>query len=336
MRGFTSNFWWIAFRTTVACGMALATARSGYGAVETEGAGQPLTNQLPVFQLRAATNIDGAGVFLDQVAIFDNELPHLRLCDAPAFGKPLVLKRSQIIDLARSAGFDQPLTNAVGPEAIRVSRRSRTLDEKEAIQLLTAVLQKEFVKDQGELELRLARPWATAIVPDEDFTFNIVEIPTSGVAQMFIVRFEVQTAYGEHIGSWQAPLQAKIWRDVWVAASFQKRGACLHGADLTRERRDMLVCREPLADLSSDQSLEFSESLQPGAPILARVVRPRTVVHRGQSIAAMVQDGALMITLKVEALEDGAAGQVIRVRNPISRRDLRGKVLDEQNVLVSL
>jgi flagellar basal body P-ring formation protein FlgA len=98
----------------------------------------------------------------------------------------------------------------------------------------------------------------------------------------------------------------------------------------------MLVCREPLADLSSDQSLEFSESLQPGAPILARVVRPRTVVHRGQSIAAMVQDGALMITLKVEALEDGAAGQVIRVRNPISRRDLRGKVLDEQNVLVSL
>jgi flagella basal body P-ring formation protein FlgA len=44
----------------------------------------------------------------------------------------------------------------------------------------------------------------------------------------------------------------------------------------------------------------------------------------------------LMITLKVEALEDGAAGQVIRVRNPISRRDLRGKVLDEQNVLVSL
>ena len=43
-----------------------------------------------------------------------------------------------------------------------------------------------------------------------------------------------------------------------------------------------------------------------------------------------------MIQLKVEALEDGAAGQVIRVRNPLSRRDLHAKVLDEQNVIVAL
>ena len=50
----------------------------------------------------------------------------------------------------------------------------------------------------------------------------------------------------------------------------------------------------------------------------------------------MLQDGALLITLKVEALEDGAPGQLIRVRNPLSRRDLRGKVVDHQSILVSL
>ena len=59
-------------------------------------------------------------------------------------------------------------------------------------------------------------------------------------------------------------------------------------------------------------------------------------MHRGQSVDATVQDGVLLITLKVEALEDGAAGQIIRVRNPLTRRDLHGKVLDEQNILVCL
>jgi flagella basal body P-ring formation protein FlgA len=40
--------------------------------------------------------------------------------------------------------------------------------------------------------------------------------------------------------------------------------------------------------------------------------------------------------MKVEVLEDGAPGQIIRARNPISRRDVSGKVLNEQTILVTL
>ena len=49
-----------------------------------------------------------------------------------------------------------------------------------------------------------------------------------------------------------------------------------------------------------------------------------------------MQDGALSITLKVEVLEDGVSGQIVRVRNVQSRRDIRGKVLNEKTILVSL
>jgi len=142
---------------------------------------------------------------------------------------------------------------------------------------------------------------------------------------------------GEHLGPWQAPLQAKVWRDVWTVRSAVKRGELVRAADLVLERRDMLVCREPMADVPTDEgALEFGESLAAGTPLWARSVRPRAIIHRGQSLAAVLQDGALMIQLKVEALEDGAAGQVIRVRNPLSRRDLHGKVVDERNVIVAL
>ena len=40
--------------------------------------------------------------------------------------------------------------------------------------------------------------------------------------------------------------------------------------------------------------------------------------------------------MKVEVLEDGAPGQLIRVRNADSRHDIRGKVLDQQTILVAL
>ena len=288
-------------------------------------------------QLRSDVRVDGQGVFLNQVLQTGVAMPALRLCDSPVFGKSLLLKRAEILELARAAGLDKPLTNWAGPEFARITRRARPLAEKELLQQLTSVLQKEYVKEEGALELRLSQPWTTKEIPDEPLALKVLDLPTAGVAPCFIVRFEFETAGGEHIGSWQAPLLAKVWREIWVAGSVLKRGDLLRHADLHRERRDMLFCREPLAQFApDDSSLEFCECVQAGSPIFARYVRPRAIVHRGQSVMAMVRDGPLMITLKVEALEDGAVGQIIRVRNPLSRRDLHGKVLDEENILVSL
>jgi flagella basal body P-ring formation protein FlgA len=59
-------------------------------------------------------------------------------------------------------------------------------------------------------------------------------------------------------------------------------------------------------------------------------------VHRGQTIEARFQSGALAISMRVEVLEEGAPGQVVRVRNVRSQKEFRGKVQDENTILVSL
>ncbi len=162
-------------------------------------------------------------------------------------------------------------------------------------------------------------------------------MPALGVTPYFIARFELQTAAGEPLGPYQAVVQAHVWREIWVARANLKRGMLLRDTELARERRDILLARDTLADFErGNLDLEIAESVSSGAPILARDLRPRTVIHRGQRILALLEDGPLAITLKVEALEDGSAGQTIRARNPLSQRDLRGMVLDEQNIRVSL
>src|SRR5579859_4934682 len=212
----------------------------------------PSTNAAPAvaFQLRSAIQADNTGVFLLDLMEAPSNLPRLRLCDAPAFGKTQTLKRSEVAELARTAGFDQSLTNWSGPAVVRISRRSRVLAEKEALQLLTQAIQRQFVKERGELELRLTQPLAGINVPDDPFSIKISDLPTSGVSSAFIVRFGIETAQGEEVGSWQASLQAKVWRDIWVAASALKRGDSVRGADLTRQRRDVLLCWEPLAEFT--------------------------------------------------------------------------------------
>jgi flagella basal body P-ring formation protein FlgA len=290
----------------------------------------------PAFQLAPAAEVTGDGVFLQQAVKSSQPLPALRLCDAPQIGTTKDLSRAQINDLLTVIAPDLVTTNWTGADSIHILRRSHTLNEADVLALLTATLQKNYVEDQGQLELNLTQPWIAPVVPDEPLTVKILELPTAGVTRSFIARFQLCTAT-EIVGTWDVTLQAHIWCEVWVAHSDLARGELLADADVIRDRRDVLTTHEALADFSpGDMTLQLADSVPADGILLARDLKLRTVIHRGQVADAILQDGALSITMKVEALEDGAPGQTIRARNTVSLHDLSGKVVDEHTIEVSL
>ena len=291
------------------------------------------TNSL---ELATTAEVDSRGVFLQQLVKSSQPLPALKFCDAPEFGKTRVLTRAQINDLLATAAPGFGATNWTGAGTVEISRRAHALTEMETLELLTATLQKNYVKDKGELELNFTQPWDGPTVPDEPLTVKILEAPGTGVAPAFIIRFELCTAT-ETIGTWQASLQAHVWRNVWVAHSDIERGELVSAADVDQERRDVLQVRESLAQFTQDDSsLQFTDEVEAGRILLARNLKPRAVLHRGQMADALLQDGALNIMMKVEVLEDGALGQIVRLRNPVSLRNLTGKVVNDQTVSISL
>ena len=226
---------------------------------------------------------------------------------------------------------------AAAPAAVAATASAeRSFDQSDLTTLLTDTLQQEYVKDKGDLEINFTQPWASRKVSDEPITIKILEMPTIGVSSSFIVRFELRNDH-ESIGAWQLPVRAHVWHEAWVAHAMLKRGDSLADADVARERRDLLTIHEPLADFTpGDSTLQIAEPIGIGMPLFARSIKPMPVVHRGQMANALVEQGTLNITLKVEILEDGAPGQIVRARNQQSLRDLRGKVLNEQTILVSL
>jgi len=292
--------------------------------------------ELPALRLNPVAQVDSGGIFLNDIFQSDKPLPVTRLCDAPEFGKTAMLTRAQIAEFARVIGTDLGGTNWTGPESIRISRRARALAEADALTLLTGTLQREVVKDRGELELRFTHPWTAITVPDEPLTVRVVDLPTIGITPSFMARFELHTAH-ETVGTWQASFEAHIWRDVWVASAPLKRGDALEAGNITRERRNIISIHEALADFpEGDATQEIAQGVAAGSPLLARDVHLRPVVFRGQAADGVLHEGALTITMRVEVLEDGAPGQVIRLRNPQTRHDLRGKVINEQTVLMLL
>ena len=305
--------------------------------------GGGLTSSCPApepstFLLKTNAVVDSEGIFLAQVIEENPELalPQVRLADPPAFGQAMVLTRTQIMGAAQKFAPAFVSTNFAGAERVRITRRAQTVNETQIKELLTATLQRDHVRDKGELELRLVRPWTAITIPDEPFVLNFLDLPANGVGPNMMFRFELRHGR-ESLGTWQLSGQARIWRETWVARSALRRGQLLSEADLRKERKDVLILRDTLSASSlMGSSLELTENIQEGAPLLSRSVKIRPSIRRGELVEAILQDGALSVSLRVEVLEDGLPGQLVRIRNPQSKRELRGKVQNEQTILIAL
>jgi flagella basal body P-ring formation protein FlgA len=293
----------------------------------------------PAFELRPAVQVDSSGIYLHQLVAGPADAlsaQPIRLADAPAFGQSLALSRTQLEELLARQTAHVTISNWSGAQQVRVARRTRPLSEGELRDLLTATLQKDHVKERGELELRFGRPWVPVLVPDETLVLRVLDLPATGPSANFIVRFELQ-AGPDRLGPWQVLAQARVMKEVLIARTVLKRGQPLQPADFLTERREVLSLREPLDEtVLRNSGLELGEGVSAGQPLLARSVRIRPVVQRGQMVDGLVRDGALQINIRVEVLVDGVPGQVVRVRNPKTKREFYAKVQDEQTVLINL
>lgn len=298
----------------------------------------PLAADTNLFTLFTNATVTGRGIFLADIAMppEGHPTPVLRLTDAPPAGQALTITPARLNELLQTVAPALVTSNWLGAPVVRVTRRVRQLQEIELRELLVETLKKDTARIKGDVELRFNRPWTAVLVPDEPFSVRITEQPVAGLAASCILRFELVNEK-ESFGSWQMPVQARLWHDVWVARASILRGRVLEEAELTTERRDLLANRELLTDLPPDPgSWEINENLVAGAPLTRRALRGRPLVYRGQVVEGVVKDGNMAISLRVEALEDGQRGQTVRVRNPQSRRELRGKVQDEQTIILSL
>lgn len=297
-----------------------------------------LGGESPTFSLLPAVAVDRGGVYLHQLlANPASGVPtNLWLMPAPAPGKPWRLSRTDLSGMLLTNAPALASATWAGAPAVVISRKTRVLSENEVAALLREPLSHELQYRLEDLELKVSRLPVLVQAPDEPLTLRLVELPATVPSTSFLLRFELR-GEAESFGVWQAAVQMKLWKEIYVTASPLKRGQALDRQAVALERRDVLALREALDTLPAEpEALEVTENLPVGVPLTRRALRLKPVISRGQLVRGVVQEGALSIALKVEVLEDGAPGQWIRVRNPQSKRELRGKVQDEQTVLIVL
>jgi flagella basal body P-ring formation protein FlgA len=92
--------------------------------------------------------------------------------------------------------------------------------------------------------------------------------------------------------------------------------------------------RDALPAAVGDHSYMMVRAVSAGRLLTWHDIGRRPLVRKGSLVEVSAADGQLLITMKALAMENGAQGDTVTVRNPETRRDFAAKVIDENRVQV--
>ncbi len=158
------------------------------------------------------------------------------------------------------------------------------------------------------------------------------EYPLQAASSM-LVRCRL-AADGESAAEMTLVCRATHWREVWVASQPLPVGAMFDPAVLDTRRVDVFRERDVVPTSAGDHSLIFTRAIAEGRLLTWHDLTRRPLVRKGQLVEVSAVDGMLNITMKALALENGAQGDMVTVRNPESRKEFSAQVTDENHVQV--
>lgn len=186
---------------------------------------------------------------------------------------------------------------------------------------------------EGDLELDLVRPWSPPDRAAAKWDLSILDYPAVPAASM-LLRCRL-LADGNATSDVTLVLRAALWRDAWVAREPLTVGATFDPAVLDTRRVDLFRERDSLPATSGDRSLAFARAVPAGRLLTWHDVSRRPLVRKGGLVEVRAVDGPMVVTMKAQALESGAQGETITVRNPESRRDFPAVIIDENHVQIN-
>jgi flagella basal body P-ring formation protein FlgA len=139
---------------------------------------------------------------------------------------------------------------------------------------------------------------------------------------------------GHSYGTFSLMLKAQLFRDVWVARAPIERGTTFDPNQLDTRRVDVLQQRETVPSDGAETDFTYTTSVPAGRFLAWRDLTRRSLIRKGQIVEVAAIDGTMTITTKALAMENGAAGDTVKLRNLESKKDFSALVVAEARAQV--
>jgi len=334
-RGVPGGFRWLAALAVLLGGGIVASEGVASG-----GAG-PAGPEPILVSLRAESTVRGASIRLGDVADIKGPDPtlaaRLRTIDigrAPLPGLSRTLDVPYIKARLRLVQVDPEALTWDVPAAITVVAASQRLTGGDLVAAAREQVETLRAGDAGSVSIQPA-----ALPPDLTLPDGVLELkarvnPGTELTGTVPVTVEAWVD-GAKVRALSVALRVVPLAEVLVAARLIPRGTVLTPEDVRADRRTLVPGVEPFREPGTVLGQRAVRNIAPGDLIVPAALEFPPLVRRGDIVTLTVQGPGLVAVTQGEAREDGKAGQIIRVRNRSSGREVYGQVEGERSVRVS-
>jgi flagella basal body P-ring formation protein FlgA len=133
------------------------------------------------------------------------------------------------------------------------------------------------------------------------------------------------------------PVTIQQFKKVLVSNRNLPRGHQLSPADVMRKKLDISRLNQGFYDKPKQlKGLVLKRSILRGQQLNPALLAKPRLVQRGQTITILAKTGQVAIRVKGKALMDGRQGELVRIKNTSTNKELRGIVVAEGIVKVTL
>lgn len=159
---------------------------------------------------------------------------------------------------------------------------------------------------------------------------------TKSVVGTVPVKVTVMLHSGEAI-PYTATARVRIWSEVAVSARRLNRHEIVDEDDIRLERREVTQAVDGYFAAPTDLlGMRTTRVISSSALFTVSSVQPVPLVTRGSNVCVTVVIGAVAITSRGKALEDGDLGSIIQVRDCATGKRMTGEVAGENLVVLQV
>lgn len=278
--------------------------------------------------LKSVVSVSGDKVYLRDILEDPSGIPDgfllTELFPSPPIGRTIVYSsqyvRQIILMKLPSLAKDREI---IAPDKITFIRRSQVILNNELISM---------IKEQ--LNLRDVEPLSSVpdiILPEGDLKTEM-KLLSSGNSRVIVVKVSFFVD-GKNVKTVNISLKTSIKRIVYVASKFIQKGVIITEDMITEKVIENDV---PYSIASREEIIGkiTTRAIYPGQIITSSYIAEEPLVKKNQEVEVIRRIDNLTITTVFIALQDGYLGQTIRLRNPISFKEVLGTVTGRGKVEV--
>lgn len=172
-------------------------------------------------------------------------------------------------------------------------------------------------------------------LPGSRFTFEVIPPNSSYLGDTALrVVFRVN---GREVRKVRIFGHIAIYREVVCMTRSMRRHELIREDDLCTARRNISrISNAAISNIKEMVGKRLVSSVRAGEIVKQDMVELAPIIKKGDRVAIIAETEMLLIRARGEAMEGGAEGEMIRVRNSNGKKDVYARVIDASTVQVEL